>query len=194
VSGNVSLYNEAGGRAVPPTPTVGMVGLLPDVSLAVRTGFEPGCAVIVLGAAPLELGASEFMPDANAFPRFDLQDECRLGSLLRDMAARRLLSSAQDVADGGLAVALAECALLGNCGLTLERVEGPSPEVALFSEDQGRAVVTCRPDNTSTVLNLAGHHGVPATIVGVTGGDRLTIVEWIDLTIDDLRTVWESQA
>src|SRR5579859_5399005 len=164
VSGNVSLYNETAGRAIPPTPTVGMVGLLEDVSLAISAAFAPGCSVILLGEAPRGLGASEYAGDG-AFPRFDLGAERRLGHLLRALARQRLLRSAQDVADGGLAVALAECALLGSTGasvhmladlqagtvpdvtqgdLQLRAVSGDASsrtEVALFSEDQGRAVV-----------------------------------------------------
>jgi phosphoribosylformylglycinamidine synthase len=194
VSGNVSLYNETSGQAIPPTASVGMVGLLPDVSLAVPTGFRAGCEVVLLGEPPRDLGASEYLPDLDAFPWFDLEDERRLGGLLCDLAARRLLSSAQDVADGGLAVALAECALLGNCGVRIEALDGPSLEVALFSEDQGRAVVTCRPGDVPAILSLAAERAVPAVRIGSTGGDRLTVHAEIDVDLDRLRTTWDPPA
>jgi phosphoribosylformylglycinamidine synthase len=193
VSGNVSLYNEAAGRAIPPTPTVGMVGLLEDVGQVVPTGFAPGHALIVLGEAAAGLGASELLPDDEHFPRFDLDSERRLAGLLRALASRGLLRSAQDVADGGLAVALAECALLGDCGAILH-LEGPSMEVMLFSEDQGRAVVTCETSVVDHVLALADEHRVPAQVVGRTGGDRLLVERGLDLTLSELRAAWEPAA
>ena len=192
VSGNVSLYNEAAGRAIPPTPSVGMVGLLDDVRLTVPTVFAPGQLVVLLGDPPDGPGASEYQPDNPAFPRFSLESERRLGSLLRDLAARRLLRSAQDVADGGLAIALAECALLGDCGCTLDlQVHGRTPEVLLFSEDQGRAVVTCPPSVIDEVLRLASEHGVAASAVGETGGDRLVLTGAVDLPLQQLRSAWD---
>ncbi len=191
VSGNVSLYNETAGRAIPPTPSVGMVGLLEDVSLAVPIGFGPGNSVILLGEPPATLGASEYAGDGG-FPRFDLDSERRLGLLLRGLAAQRLARSAQDVADGGLIVALAECALSGGTGVTVE-VPGAA-DIMLFSEDQGRAVVTCRPEDASAVLALAAHHEVPALVAGSTGGDRLRVEHVLDLSLAALRLAWEGQA
>ena len=191
VSGNVSLYNEAAGRAIPPTPSVGMVGLLDDVRLTVPTGFMPGQSIVILGEPASALGASEYQPDNPAFPRFDLDSERRLGSLLRELAARRLLRSAQDVADGGLAMVLAECALLGDCGCDVQL--GGALEVALFSEDQGRAVVTCSQSTVDDVLRLASMHGVAASAVGETGGDRLLLRGAIDLPVQQLRAAWDPQ-
>ncbi|MBV9600633.1 MAG: phosphoribosylformylglycinamidine synthase subunit PurL [Chloroflexi bacterium] len=193
VSGNVSLYNEAGGRAIPPTPAVGMVGLLEDVRRAVPSGFSPGHSVLLLGDNPVGLGASEFLPDDNCFPRFDLDSERRLGSLLRELARRALVRSAQDVADGGLAIALAESALLGECGAILH-LEGPSMEVTLFSEDQGRAVVSCDSAAVEGALALAAEHHVAARAIGHTGGDRLRIDDGPDLTLAQLRAAWEPEA
>jgi phosphoribosylformylglycinamidine synthase subunit PurL len=188
VSGNVSLYNETAGRAIPPTPTVGMVGLLEDVSLAVPTGFTAGATVIVLGSPPTALGASEYAGDG-VFPRFDLDEERRLGQLLRSLAARRLLRSAQDVADGGLAVAVAECALVGSVGATLDVVD--VSEVALFSEDQGRAVVTCASDSVGAALHFAAESGVMAQVAGTTGGDHLSFGDGLDISLAALRAAWE---
>ncbi|HEY2592786.1 MAG TPA: AIR synthase-related protein, partial [Chloroflexota bacterium] len=190
VSGNVSLYNEAAGQAIPPTPTVGLVGLLEDVRRAVPTGFAPGHAVVLLGEAPTSVDASEFRPDDNRFPRFDLDSERRLGALLRELARRKLVHSAQDVADGGLAVALAECSLVGECGAILQ-LEGPSMEATLFSEDQGRAVVTCDTASVDAVLALAGEHQLPARAIGRTGGARLRIEPGLDVRLGELRAAWE---
>src|SRR5438105_11117050 len=81
ISGNVSLYNETAGRAIPPTPTIGMVGLLEDVSLTVPTAFQANTSIIILGSTPDALGAGEYAGDG-PFPRFDLDAERRLGLLL----------------------------------------------------------------------------------------------------------------
>jgi phosphoribosylformylglycinamidine synthase subunit PurL len=191
VSGNVSLYNEAAGTAIPPTPTVGMVGLLEDVSKSVPTRFVPDSEIIILGDTPTSLGSSEYVPEQNQFPRFDLQAERRLHQLLRELAQHRLLRSAQDVSDGGLAVALAECAMLGACGAIL-RLE--VDEVALFSEDQGRAVVSCAPEALQSILELATQHGVAAKRVGTSGGDRLQIEGVMDLKVEALRSAWDSES
>jgi len=203
VSGNVSLYNETGGRAIPPTPTVGMVGLLEDVSRAVPSGFVAKTTIILLGEPPNNLGASEYAGDGE-FPRFDLEAERRLGQLLRALAERRLLRSAQDVADGGLAVALAECALLGGVGATVHLNDVSAR--TLFSEDQGRAVVTCYPEDAAAVLEQAQMHGVSATVAGATGGDYLSVGEGdevsegetagegLDVSLNDLRQAWEGTA
>jgi phosphoribosylformylglycinamidine synthase subunit PurL len=217
VSGNVSLYNETAGRAIPPTPTVGMVGLLDEVALAVHAAFSPGNVVILLGEPPQSLGASEYAGDG-AFPRFDLEDERRLGNLLRDLAHHRLLQSAQDVADGGLAVALAECAMLGRTGAYIHMLADPRAgylpdtvqgdlqvaavsgdasaltEVALFSEDQGRAVVTCRQADVGAALGLAARHAVAASVAGSTGGDRLSIDGALNVRLQDLHAAWEGPA
>jgi phosphoribosylformylglycinamidine synthase len=170
-----------------------MVGLLTDVRRALPTGFLPDCAIVLLGASPMVLGASEYRPDSATFPRFDLASERRLGECLRDLAARRLVHSAQDVADGGLAAAVAECALLGKCGARLQ-LDLPDIEVALFSEDQGRAVVTCSPSDVDTVLSIAADHEVRATSAGETGGDRLVIDNAIYLSLATLRNAWEEDA
>ncbi len=190
VSGNVSLYNETAGRAIPPTPTVGMVGLLEDVGRTLPTRFNAGNTIVLLGEPPAALGSSEYLPDDPRFPRFDLDHEMRLGRLLRELAARRLLRSAQDVGDGGLAVALAECAMLGECGARLS-LGASDLEVALFSEDQGRAVVTCGPDAADTVLAIARQHGVAAEAVGKTGGETLRVESAFDLSLRVLRASWE---
>jgi phosphoribosylformylglycinamidine synthase len=190
VSGNVSLYNEASGRAIPPTPTVGMVGLLDDVRRVVPTRFDPDRVVVLLGEPPTRLGASELQPEDDAFPRFDLDSERRLGALLRDLAGRGLVRSAQDVSDGGLAVALAECALLGECGAILQ-LEGPSMLATLFSEDQGRAVVTCDAASIETLVARADAHEVAARHVGRTGGDRLRVESALDVSLGELRAAWE---
>ncbi len=178
VSGNVSLYNENPDGAVFPTPTVGMVGVLDDVSTAIGAGFtEPGHAVVLLGRNTRELGASEYLKvihgqTAGAVPDVDLDAEKALVDAVLSMIDDGLLASAHDCAEGGLAVALAESAVGatgGPLGLdaTLED-DLPAPAL-LFGEAQGRIVVSCAPNQASWVLDTAAEHGVPAQRIGTVG-------------------------
>ena len=198
VSGNVSFYNETAGEgAIPPTPTIGMVGLLDDVSRAVPAAFRAaGDAVILLGETRSELGASEYLAvrhglERGAPPALDLEAERRLHSLLADAAARGLARSAHDCSEGGVAVALAECAIRSGVGVDASLPErGLRPEVALFAESCARAVVSCAPGNADALVALAREHGVPAARIGVTGGERIRVAPGVDVALAEAHDVW----
>ncbi len=184
VSGNVSLYNETQGEAVYPTPVVGAVGLLDDARNALGAAFaREGDAVFLLGASPADDGAlagSEYLALEHGTvagrPAIDLDAEARLQQLLVTLARERLLSSAHDCSDGGLAVALAESAVLGGVGFT---GAGDLPEgrwdAALFGETPSRAVVSCAEANVSRIEAAAREADVPCARLGVAGGERFTI-------------------
>ena len=110
------------------------------------------------------------------------------GQLVFEDAADQILRPLLRVATDSIA----ECVLVGGTGATLH-ISG-SPEVALFSEDQGRAVVTCAPENVEAVLAVAREGAVPAAVIGRTGGDRLRIADVINVSIESLRAAWEHQA
>jgi len=175
--GNVSLYNESPKGAVLPTPMIGMVGVLEDVSARVGAFFtRTGDRIVILGTTRGELGGSHFLTLATGDtfgvpPRVDLKAERALVDLLVAAASRRLLASAHDVSDGGLAVALAESAFGGDTpfGFTADlaaHASGVADDALLFGEDQGRAVVSVDPAHTEALLALARAHGVPAVVVG----------------------------
>ena len=173
--GNVSLYNESPIGAVYPTPTIGMVGLLQDASKAVGSAFRSaGDAIVLLGTPTDELGASEYLAwihgvVAGAPPSCDLGGERALIDTLCALADARLLRSAHDCSEGGLAVALAESAIGDR-----EHPFGVAVDLAawhtlplralLFGEAQGRAVVSTA--NAEAVLDVAKAHGVPARVIG----------------------------
>jgi phosphoribosylformylglycinamidine synthase len=180
--GNVSLYNEsAAAGAIAPTCQVGIVGLLDDIEALVRPAFQAeGDAVLLLGITVPGLAGSIYAELAGAAPddrppALDLVAEAALGRLLRAAAAARLLRSAQDVSGGGLAVALAECALWGDVGADLVVPVAAEPAVALFGESPGRVVVSVAPDRAEALTELAGELGVPVRRLGDTGGDHLRI-------------------
>src|SRR6185503_19420967 len=141
--GNVSLYNETDGKAIDPTPVIGVVGLLDDASRALTQWFrEEGDAVYLLGTTGPDLGGSALLKVvhgrvAGRPPRLDLEAEKRLHALMAETAAEGLLRSAHDLSEGGLAVALAECCLTADGPVIGGRFDlgvVPRADVALFSE------------------------------------------------------------
>jgi phosphoribosylformylglycinamidine synthase len=178
--GNVSFYNESPSGAVDPTPTVGMVGLLPRAEARVPSHFStPLDEVLVFGTTAGELGGSAFWADVRQCvggrpARVNLDAERRLQRLLVAAAGRGLLRSAHDCSQGGLAVAVAEAAMGGpyadtGLGARLD-LGGLGPEVPLdgllYGEDGARAVVSVAPEHVAAVVALAGEHGVPVYRAG----------------------------
>jgi phosphoribosylformylglycinamidine synthase len=177
VSGNVSLYNETAGRPVYPTPVIGMLGILDDASQALRSAFDsPGRSVFLLGAgleqSPETLAGSEYLEAVHGkvagLPRVNLEAERRLHQLVLRAHAEGLLASAHDCSDGGLAVALAECAILGDQGFEGSVGHSGRLDAGLFGEGQGRIVVSLKGPAETRLVELAQELGVPATQVGVT--------------------------
>jgi phosphoribosylformylglycinamidine synthase subunit PurL len=171
VSGNVSLYNEQAGRSIQPTPVVGVVGVLDDAALAVSAAFrETGDVVLLAGDGPAALDGSEYQKRllgevAGEIPEPDLEAERRLHGFLAAAAAARLLQSAHDVSAGGLAVALAESAILGGVG-----VEAAAAG-QLFEEGEGRVVISARAADVAALTDLAGD--LPLRELGRVGGGRI---------------------
>jgi phosphoribosylformylglycinamidine synthase II len=202
VSGNVSFYNETDGRAIPPTPTVGMVGLLDDVERRVRMPFRSeGDVVALLGTTRDELGGSEFLRvirgrDEGACPEIDLEAERRLVHLLTALARHRKLASAHDLSDGGLAVALAECAMKSGLGAGIALDSEVRASALLFGESTGRALVTLEPRAEAAVRAAAEQSGVPFAVIGRVAGDRLRISlrnrELVDEPVGSLRELWST--
>jgi phosphoribosylformylglycinamidine synthase len=214
VSGNVSLYNESDGIAIYPTPIVGALGLLDDVSKAVPAGFQgagdavyllgPGAALladadmetVALTGQAADLAGSEYLLVAHGLaagrPRIDLALEARLQRALVEGAARGLLRSAHDCSHGGLAVALAECCLENHIGfgVALLPIEGRF-DAALFGEAQSRVVVSARREDGPALESLLRSLDVPFAPIGATGGDRLRIAGHIDVALTELEAAYE---
>ncbi len=202
VSGNVSFYNETEGRAIPPTPTVGMVGLMEDVEKHVRVAFRgAGDLIALLGETRDELGASEFLRtirsrDEGPCPEVDLDAEKRLVDLLATLAEDGLLASAHDVSDGGLAIALAECAMQAGLGAAIDLDSDVRPSALLFGESTGRAVISFEPEAEAAIRAAAGARRVPIAIAGRTGGDRLRVAlrgrPLLDEPVGALTQLWRN--
>ena len=181
--GNVSLYNETDGHAILPTPVLGVVGIIEDARRVVgRTFRGPGDVVMLLGAPGGTLGGSEYLKVMHGLvrgvpPDLDLEAERSLQQLVVELAAAGRLLSAHDCSDGGLAVALAECAFgSGGTGFDVT-VPGSGgrdgPAVALYGESASQVVVSMRETDADPVRTRAAAAGVPAQALGRTGGARL---------------------
>jgi phosphoribosylformylglycinamidine synthase len=198
VSGNVSLYNDTSGVSIYPSPVVGMVGLIDDVERRVQAGFrEPGDTVVLLGETRDELGGSEYQRTvlgqiAGSPPRLDLDAERRAHQVVLAAAEEGLLKSAHDLSDGGLAIAVAECCLIGLVGTRCE-VEAVhhDPVLALFSESQSRFLISCAPQDQPRLDDLARRFGVLAQVIGVVGGETIQIGPHVSEPLDAARQTWE---
>jgi phosphoribosylformylglycinamidine synthase len=196
--GNVSFYNESGDSAIDPTPVIGMLGLLSDHRLRVPSAFpSPGLAIYLLGETGAELGGSEFaeavLGDIGGMPpALDLAKERALLDLLVAAAAETLLASAHDCGDGGLAVALAECAIGLGHGFAVSLPTDLPSHVTLFSESASRAVVSVSSVDEDRFRERAAAHHVPAARIGETGGPRALIDAALDVPVTELTEVWET--
>ena len=200
VSGNVSFYNETDGRAIPPTPTIGMVGLLEDVGRHVRLPFaRKGDTIALLGRTRDELGGSEFLRvirgrDEGPCPEVDLAAERRLIELLARLAEQGRLASAHDLSDGGLAVALAECSMSSGVGAEVALDSTLRSSALLFGETAGRVLIAFGPDEEAVIRSEAERLTVPFELAGRTGGERLRIATGgkvlLDESVGALKEIW----
>jgi len=182
VSGNVSLYNETSGRGILPTPSIGGVGVLDDFTKSATLAFKAeGEAILLIGETHGWLGQSVYLRDVcgreeGAPPPVDLVCEKRHGNVVRGMIHAGTATAVHDLSDGGLLVALAEMAIAGNIGASLDAP--PDSTVAhawWFGEDQGRYLVTVKEADLLGVMTKLKTVGVPCVQIGTTGGSVLKI-------------------
>ncbi len=193
VSGNVSLYNETNGTGILPTPAIGGVGLIKQLSKAVGAAFtDVGQSIYLLGAATGHLGASLYQRDVLdaqrifAPPAVDLAAEAKHGAIMREAIQQGLVCAAHDVSDGGLLVAIAEMCMPHIIGATLT----PSGDAGFwFGEDQARYVIAVESKDESAFEALAGD--APILKIGETGSQQLTFDAGVSISITELRAIHE---
>ena len=201
--GNVSLYNETDGRAIYPTPVIGVVGLIENADRVLsRTFKHAGDDIVLFGEGFGELGGSEYLKVVlgkvqGEPPRLELDRERALIRLLTRAAAEGMLQSAHDCSDGGIAITLCECSFdSGGIGLEVDLPAARTAAATLFGESASRAVVTVRPENRQAVMEMATESGVPALAIGKTGGSRIRMAVAGELAIDgaaeELESLWNT--
>ena len=198
VSGNVSFYNETNGHAVQPTPGIGGIGLIDDIAQMVSPALKrPGESLLLIGESAGHLGASLYLREiegreAGDPPPVDLATERRNGDFVRALIGAGRVSACHDVSDGGLLVAAAEMALATlNSGEPVGAEVSPPEDAGqvhrwLFGEDQGRYLVTARPDDAEAILADAESVGVAARRIGTTGGPSLTLAGADTISLGEL--------
>jgi len=197
VSGNVSLYNETDGVAIPPTPAIAGVGLLEDAGKMATLAFKnEGDEILLVGRAGSHLGRSIYLReilgrDEGTPPTVDLTTEKIAGGLIRSLIGRGDLTACHDISDGGLLVALAEMALAGDLGATIQAPLA-APLAWLFGEDQARYLVTCPQEKVGPVMRAAASSKTPVAPIGTVGGDSLNCEGVLGVPLAKLRQAYEN--
>lgn len=199
--GNVSFYNESPEGAVYPTPIIGMVGLMDDITKVVTQDFKAeGDLICLLGETKDELGGSEYLNviydrEEGKIPELDLDLEKRVQKVVREAIDQRIVKSAHDCSEGGAAVTLAESCITGDRGaeISLEEVSEQtlSRTAQLFSETQSRIIVSIDSDDLDLLEKIAANNEIKVNQIGRVTGKKLIIKDMIELSIKELKERWQ---
>lgn len=178
--GNVSFYNQSEEGPVYPTPAIGMVGILNDVSQPMHLGFrESGDRILLIGKSTDDIACSEYLKVTGysaltPAPYFDLEEEYRMQRFVLELIHKKLLRSAHDVSEGGLFISLLESAMVRKLGFDIRTPSSLRRDAFLFGEGQGRVAVSAAEENITEICTLANTHKVPVENIGsVTSGKLL---------------------
>nr|WP_228046523.1 phosphoribosylformylglycinamidine synthase subunit PurL [Saccharopolyspora sp. HNM0983] len=198
--GNVSFYNSTGAKAILPTPVVGVLGTIDDVTRRIPSGIggEGGETLLLLGETREEFGGSEWARLVHDHlggtpPQVDLAREKELAEVLVAGSRDGMIAAAHDLAEGGLAQALVETALIGECGARVVLPEDADPFVWLFAESAGRVLVSVPRSEELRFTDMCSARGLPCTKVGVAdaGSQSLDIQDVAEIPLTELREAWE---
>ncbi|HEQ98497.1 MAG TPA: phosphoribosylformylglycinamidine synthase subunit PurL [candidate division Zixibacteria bacterium] len=199
--GNVSFYNEdqIGGRAVYPTPTIGMMGVLEDIDHRMTSHFKSeGDAIILIGKTHNELGASEYIRVIHDLikgdiPALDLDYEQKNQEAVLELIKSGLVKSCHDLAEGGLGIALAESCIMDRekqVGCRIDIESDLRPDVLLFSESQSRFLISIDPKNNDEVEKRLKELGIDYRFIGHVQGEKLIINDLIEIVLTELDDKW----
>ena len=198
VSGNVSFYNETEGTAIYPTPSVGMVGLIENTDNHLTQWFKKdGDIIVLIGETKEEFGGSEYLKQihekvSGLVPKLDLDMELKLIEVLLKSSERGIIKSAHDLSEGGLALALCESCFTpqGPMGIEIKVSQSMRKDAILFSESQGRAIVSLDEANLKKLKELTDSVELPMEIIGKVNGTRLYIEDLIDIPVSRAYNSW----
>ncbi len=201
--GNVSFYNDTEGESIYPTPVLGVVGLITDIDKAVSPGFkQEGELIFLIGENKDEIGGTEYVKsiwnmESGIPPQINLEEEIKVHKICLGAIDKKLLCSAHDISEGGLAVCLAECSFFSEnkIGWKVHLEDHIPDDALLFGESQSRIIVTVKPKNRDEFLALAKSQNVTVSEIGITTGSEMTIYNHgkkiIDLPVDVAFEVWK---
>jgi phosphoribosylformylglycinamidine synthase subunit PurL len=204
VSGNVSLYNDGVAGAILPTPMVGMAGILDDIDRRAGIAFPADATLVLLGPADATTGASIYLAtvcgiEAGAPPPLDLQAEAAVHACVREAIRNGYVHAAHDLADGGLAVALAEGCIAGRVGCevvvpeTLRTAVDGRVDALLFGEAASRVILAIAPEEIGPLESCAATHDVPVHILGrTTETPQISLHGVMNVPLHNLTTAWET--
>jgi phosphoribosylformylglycinamidine synthase II len=196
VSGNCSLYNETNGEAILPTPAIGAVGLIQDVSRMATIAFKrEDDAILLIGETKGHLGQSLYLREIEgreegAAPPVDLAAEKKNGDFVRGLIEEGRVDTVHDLSDGGLIVALAEMTMAGNIGADLTLSQG-TPIGFAFGEDQGRYLLAVPKNEAARIVEQAKKTGIVISSLGATGGDMIVLEGAGEISLAKLRDAHE---
>ncbi|MFH1283265.1 MAG: phosphoribosylformylglycinamidine synthase subunit PurL [bacterium] len=204
VSGNVSFYNESPKGAIYPTPTIGMIGVIDDISKRCSSYFkEDGNDIILIGETREELGGSEYLSVIHGLvggdaPYLDLNLEKQLQKTMLELIHKGLINSAHDCSEGGLAVAVAESCISRRDNLIGAVIDNLEPlerkDALLFGESQGRIIISSNKKNTPEVKEILKKASMPFMVIGKTGGSKFEIFsgkkKLIQLPLNIIASSW----
>lgn len=202
VSGNVSFYNESPNGPIFPTPTIGMVGVMDDVSRRMTSHFKnKGDCIMLLGENKEEIGGSEYLKRIHGLktgdaPVLDLNLEKKVQNVCLELIQEGLIKSAHDCSEGGLSISIAESCIMGNLGARINISENKRPDSVLFGESQSRIIISFNKDKRKEIENIIHKENCPYQILGETGGGELIFkindVELAKISVKEMGDIWKN--
>jgi len=197
--GNVSFYNQSSDEGpVFPTPTIGMLGVMDDLSTLTRSDFRnEGDLIYLIGESKNDIASSQYLASfhniaASPAPFFDLEKEYAMHQVIKQLIREKLLVSAHDVSDGGLYIALLESALPNQLGFKIETDEEIRKDAFLFGEAQGRVVVSVKPENQEALVELMATSETEFSFLGIVTSGDLLIDDASFGTIKEAKAVYDN--
>lgn len=199
--GNVSFYNENPTGAIYPTPTIGMLGIIEDKDKVITQDYKNvGDVIILIGDHCNEVGGSEYLKSihntiSGNSPKIDLKHEKKLYDAILNMADKKIIESAHDCSDGGLAVTLAESCFKQNgqiLGAEIKIEMKYRPDFELFGESHSRIVVSCNPKNVKLIQKIAQQNGMNSEIIGKVIEEKFMLNDLINIDVEKLKTNWST--
>ncbi|MDB5225947.1 MAG: phosphoribosylformylglycinamidine synthase [Bacteroidota bacterium] len=196
--GNVSFYNQSPNRAVNPTPTIGMLGLIDDVDKMMTLDFKnEGDLIYLVGECTNDIASSEYVfhhhkVQLSPAPHFELKEEAKIQDAVAKLIGHKLINSAHDLSEGGMFIAILESAMINNFGFEITTCSSIRKDACLFGEGQSRVIVSISPNNKSDFENLLKENNIPYRLTGTVKGKDILVDGENFGTIDEYKNLYDT--